>query len=233
MKILVHICCGPCSITVLQAFQERGVEVTGLFVNPNIQPLSEYLKRREGAERVASRLGVKLIMADTLPFEEQEWTDPLGWLPPLPDSLANPSGNAPKSATQFSLAHFPPALNPEQWLKSVALTPDLRCGKCLYVRLAKTAQLAKKWGFTAFTSSLLFSKHQNHQSIQSQSIALSKFYGLDFEYGDFRKTWQHGVELSKEWGIYRQSYCGCMYSEYQRYQKSFTNLLEKKVVPSL
>ena len=49
MRILVHICCGPCGITVLQRLRAQGHELAGLFFNPNIQPLAEYMRRREGA----------------------------------------------------------------------------------------------------------------------------------------------------------------------------------------
>lgn len=48
MKILVHLCCGPCAITPVSALIEAGMDVTGLFFNPNIHPLQEYLRRREG-----------------------------------------------------------------------------------------------------------------------------------------------------------------------------------------
>jgi len=66
MRILVHLCCGPCGITVLQRLLDAGHELAALFFNPNIQPLSEYMRRREGAMRVADRLGVPLILAPTI-----------------------------------------------------------------------------------------------------------------------------------------------------------------------
>ncbi len=58
MRILVHMCCGPCAITVLQRILKHGNDATGYFFNPNIQPLAEYMRRREGAGQVADRLGI-------------------------------------------------------------------------------------------------------------------------------------------------------------------------------
>jgi len=63
-RLLLHICCGPCSVTVVRALLDAGLDVTGLFYNPNIQPLTEYLRRREGVEQVASRLGIPVVFLD-------------------------------------------------------------------------------------------------------------------------------------------------------------------------
>jgi predicted adenine nucleotide alpha hydrolase (AANH) superfamily ATPase len=59
MKILVHMCCGPCAITPVRALLDAGMGVTGLYYNPNIHPLQEYLRRREGVAQVAERLGIR------------------------------------------------------------------------------------------------------------------------------------------------------------------------------
>jgi predicted adenine nucleotide alpha hydrolase (AANH) superfamily ATPase len=63
-RLLLHICCGPCSITVVQGLREEGFAVTGLFYNPNIHPASEYLRRREGLVQVAARLDLPVIFLD-------------------------------------------------------------------------------------------------------------------------------------------------------------------------
>ncbi|MFA7167134.1 MAG: epoxyqueuosine reductase QueH, partial [Desulfoplanes sp.] len=63
-RILLHICCGPCAIYPVQALREQGFEVIGLYFNPNIHPLQEYLKRREGLVETAERLKLKVIYKD-------------------------------------------------------------------------------------------------------------------------------------------------------------------------
>ena len=59
-KLLLHLCCGPCAITTIAAAQADGLAAVGLFYNPNIHPLQEYFKRREGAVQVAERAGMPL-----------------------------------------------------------------------------------------------------------------------------------------------------------------------------
>lgn len=257
MRVLVHLCCGPCAITVCQELSRQGLDVTGLFFNPNIQPLAEYLRRREGAARVAERLGIPLIMGDTLPLAEQVWDDPLGRLPveasaadvtlsaerttvspavgpegsgrPVSlDALAANADALPGIATASASSpprnpfpDFPPAVHPGPWLRHVAPDPGNRCPACWYVRIAKTAVLAKRWGFGAFSSSLLYSRYQRHEMLQTQGRDLAAALGVEFVYQDFRLFWQQGIELSKEWGIYRQPYCGCLYSEYERYRRAW------------
>jgi len=168
LRILVHLCCGPCGITVLQHVKDVGHEPHVLFFNPNIHPLSEYMRRREGAAQVADRLGV--------PFTPDE------------------------------------SLSEEEWLRAVSGREADRCVFCWRIRLAKAAQLALMRGFDGFTSSLLYSRHQDHAAIRALGESMAVETGLAFVYEDFRIYWQEGIRLSKEWGIYRQHYCGCSYS---------------------
>lgn len=63
-SLLLHICCGPCSIMPVKRLQDEGFTVTAWYMNPNIQPLMEYLRRREAAEECAARLGIELICQD-------------------------------------------------------------------------------------------------------------------------------------------------------------------------
>ncbi len=92
-----------------------------------------------------------------------------------------------------------------------------RCRSCYYERLKYTAIIAKKGNFDAFTSTLLYSKFQNHEMMIEIGNSLAKEYGVKFYYEDFREYWKEGIELSKEVGMYRQQYCGCIYSERDRY----------------
>ena len=237
MRILVHMCCGPCGITVLQRLADAGHDLVGLFFNPNIQPLAEYLRRREGAINVTEKLGVPLILADTLPFAEQAWaadetavapSPVVGQGTPFPISHSHDSGSAPDvtissapdaPAFRVPLPDLPPAVNPIPWLRAVAGHEESRCLFCWNIRLRKTAQLAKSKGFDGFASSLLYSRYQDHDRLRRMGEALAASTGQAFVYQDFRTSWQQGIDLSKEWGIYRQQYCGCVYSEYDRYAR--------------
>lgn len=172
-RVLLHICCGPCSITTIRTLKDQGLEVTGLFYNPNIHPLTEYAKRRDGCLEVAERLGIRVIVKD--------------------DEYA-----------------------PQQWFRAVAFREDNRCFHCYALRLERTAGIARRGGFDAFTTSLLYSKFQKHDVIAGLCRDLST-PKTRFLYHDFREGWKEGIALSKEWSIYRQQYCGCLYSENERY----------------
>jgi predicted adenine nucleotide alpha hydrolase (AANH) superfamily ATPase len=105
----------------------------------------------------------------------------------------------------------------EEFLAAVAQDPHNRCGYCYRSRLIATAREAHRRGVDGFTTSLLYSRYQKHQEIVDFGGQLAKEYGLVFHYEDFRSGWQEGIRISKEMGLYRQSYCGCIYSEKDRY----------------
>ena len=105
----------------------------------------------------------------------------------------------------------------EYFLRSVVFHEKDRCRYCYHDRLTATAIMARRGQFDFFTSTLLYSKFQNHDLIRSIGESLGKAYGVDFLYRDFRKGWNEGVEISKKMGMYRQQYCGCIYSEKDRF----------------
>jgi predicted adenine nucleotide alpha hydrolase (AANH) superfamily ATPase len=105
----------------------------------------------------------------------------------------------------------------EGFLANVASAPAERCGYCYGSRLRVSAQVAAEHGFQAFTSSLLYSRYQKHDNIRTAGEQAGLEHGVSFLYQDFRPGWQEGIKLSKEQGLYRQQYCGCVYSEKERY----------------
>ena len=107
----------------------------------------------------------------------------------------------------------------EKFLQSTVFREKERCRYCYYDRLKATALVAKKGKFEGFTTTLLYSKFQNHELIRQTGEALAKNYGLKFFYHDFREGWKFGIEESKRLKMYRQQYCGCIYSEKDRYYK--------------
>jgi len=91
-----------------------------------------------------------------------------------------------------------------------------RCLYCYENRLEKTAQAAVEFGFKYFTTSLLYSKYQMHDEIKKTGIDLGEKYGIIFYYEDYRSGWVEGIEESRALGLYRQNYCGCIYSKLER-----------------
>ncbi|MBP7341681.1 MAG: epoxyqueuosine reductase QueH [Smithellaceae bacterium] len=105
----------------------------------------------------------------------------------------------------------------EEFLRQVSARPGERCAYCLTDRLRFTAEEAKNGGYDGFTSTLLYSRYQKHDLIREIGESLGRRLGIEFFYSDFRQGWTEGVGISRELGMYRQPYCGCIYSEKDRY----------------
>lgn len=178
MKILLHICCGPCSIYPLTQLRREGIEVYGYFYNPNIHPYREFKQRIQGVKQFAeiSHLEIKI-------------------------------------ESRYGLTEY---------LREVVFHEQQRCPLCYAMRLEVVAQKAKERGDDAFSTTLLYSKYQDHECIRKIGEKLARKYEIDFYYEDFREGWQEGIEGAIEMGLYRQPYCGCIYSEQERYDKTIT-----------
>jgi predicted adenine nucleotide alpha hydrolase (AANH) superfamily ATPase len=109
----------------------------------------------------------------------------------------------------------------ETFFRQVAFRERNRCLYCYALRLEATARLAKKSDFDAFSTTLLYSRQQNHDMVRSIGEAASKKFGIAFYYEDFRAGWRTGQERAKALGLYRQQYCGCIYSEEERFRKPY------------
>lgn len=107
----------------------------------------------------------------------------------------------------------------EEFLRNVVFREENRCRYCYYSRLEYTAHIARRGNFEGFTTTLLYSKFQDHDGIIHLGDSLAKKYGVDFRYYDFREGWKEGIDISKSLGMYRQQYCGCIYSEKERFYK--------------
>jgi hypothetical protein len=173
LKILLHICCGPCAIYPVKYLRGAGHEVTGLFFNPNIHPYSEYRKRRETLLDYAARTKLNLLDCNDYPMEE--------------------------------------------FLRTVVGREHERCRHCYAVRLTYAARAAGEHRFNAFTSTVLYSRFQNHDLIRDMGNDIARAEGVEFFYHDFREGWKEGIDISKKQGMYRQQYCGCIYSEQERF----------------
>ena len=87
-----------------------------------------------------------------------------------------------------------------------------RCRLCYRPRLARTAALAAEKGFDAFCTSLLYSRYQNHDIIRHEAEQAAIQQDARFLYRDFRPWWYDGIKMSKDLGLYRQKWCGCVLS---------------------
>lgn len=171
-KLLLHVCCAPCSTYVIEALKEE-YEITLFFYNPNIEPINEYSSRLEAAEKFAEKMDLPIIVGD---YDSIEWHNKV-------------QGHE----------------NDEEGGE--------RCGICFRYRLEKTAELAKQKGFDLFSTTLTVSPYKNTEIINQIGKEAGEKYNIEFLDSDFKKGYMKSIELSKEHGLYRQKYCGCLYSK--------------------
>ena len=172
-RILLHTCCGPCTLYPLRRLRGEGFLVHGLFHNPNIHPFQEFERRVEAMKAVARIEGLPMIMRE-----------------------------------DYDIA---------SWLRAVAFREAQRCVFCVATRLEAAARIAARGRFDAFTTTLLFSRHQRHEEVRRLWEAAGYSAGVRFHHEDFREGRHEGRALALELGLYRQQYCGCVYSEAERF----------------
>lgn len=180
-KLLLHVCCAPCSSRVLEVLIQQ-FDITVYFYNPNITDSEEYFKRYNELQRFLGEAhfasGVKCI----------------------------DGGYDSKMFFEMS--------------KGLEKEPEkgVRCYKCYQLRMEAAAKYAKANGFDLFTTSLSISPHKNAVWINEIGEMCKDIYGIGYLYSDFKKKngYVRSIELSKEYGLYRQDYCGCVFSKEQR-----------------
>lgn len=134
--------------------------------------------------------------------------------------------NRLKAANSYCEAQEVPLIyetyDPVQYLRQVSQNLDkpIRCQLCYQIRMERTAAMAKARNFSAYTTTLLISPYQEHDFIRETGEKIAKKLGVAFYYRDWRKYYKEGVGRSKVLKMYRQKYCGCLFSEKERYIKS-------------
>jgi predicted adenine nucleotide alpha hydrolase (AANH) superfamily ATPase len=104
-----------------------------------------------------------------------------------------------------------------EFLRRVSGHESVRCRYCFEMRLDKTAGVAREKRCDAFTTTLLISPHQEHELIREVGENIAREHGVGFLYADLRKRYSDSRHITKPMELYRQQYCGCIYSEYERY----------------
>ena len=104
-----------------------------------------------------------------------------------------------------------------QYFRQVVGHEAERCQYCFRLRLSKTAEIALEKNFSAFTTTLLISPQQKHELLREIGSELAEETGIEFLYADLRKRYSDSRHLTKPLDLYRQQYCGCIYSEWERY----------------
>lgn len=189
-KLLLHACCGPCSSYVLE-YLSQYFNITVYFFNPNIYPQQEHDRRLEELVSLYKKFppvinnNIQLVQESYNPHLFYEYLD----LPNHPDFITEPEkGN--------------------------------RCYSCYELRLKKTFEYAKANHFDYFCTTLSISPFKDANKINSIGFQLEEKYSSSFPdspkwlFSDFKKKggFQRSLEISTEYNLYRQQYCGCVYS---------------------
>ena len=174
MTVLVHICCAPCLLAVLDAIRTAGHQVRGFFYNPNIQPLIEFRRRLKAVQVLNEAL--------RLPIDYDETYDL------------------------------------DAFLSGAVNAGARRCEACYRDRLTRAARQAKRAACDAFTTTLLASTHQKHEWLRRIGEDVAQGEGVPFLYRDWRALAEPAHREAKRRQLYLQAYCGCVYSEYERFR---------------
>lgn len=108
----------------------------------------------------------------------------------------------------------------EGFLRRVLERPEFgeRCAICYEMRLRRAARYAREEGFDVYSTTLLSSPYQFHDLVKELGRTIGEEEGVEFLYQDFREGFREGQKRAKDLGIYRQPYCGCIFSERDRYR---------------
>ncbi len=181
-KLLLHACCAPCSSHVLERLSQH-FKITIYYYNPNIHPKEEYERRLDELKKFLFRYPLaKDIELIEAPYITSEFFDAVN------------TKNEPELAHEAEKGE--------------------RCRRCYELRMKKAAQYASENGFDFFATTLSISPHKDAQKINDIGYTLDGIFPVNYLPSDFKKKggFLRSRDISAEYGLYRQDYCGCIYS---------------------
>ncbi|MCI9163966.1 MAG: epoxyqueuosine reductase QueH [Lachnospiraceae bacterium] len=194
-RLFLHSCCAPCSSYVLE-YLAQYFEITVFYYNPNISPEEEYKKRIQEQQRLIRELSKSCRTAGD-PGTQQE-----GGIRFYPIRLET----GPYEPQRFY-----------GMAKGLEQEPEggERCYRCYRLRMEETARLAAEGGFDYFTTTLSISPLKNAVWLNEIGEELEAVYPVKHLPSDFKKRngYRRSVELSQKHRLYRQNYCGCVFSK--------------------
>ncbi len=197
--LLLHACCAPCSSYCLE-YLCRYFKITVYYYNPNITLGEEYRKRVAEEKRLIAAMNSEII-----------WGERQG------HPIGIREGN-------YEPGRFYEAV---RGLETLGEGSE-RCFKCFELRLRKTAE-AMGDGYDYFTSTLTISPLKNAEKLNEIGERIASERGLNWLPSDFKKKegYKRSIELSEKYGLYRQDYCGCAFSKFERESEKAVKELEK------
>lgn len=202
--LLLHSCCAPCSSYTLE-YLSQYFRITVLYFNPNIMRKAEYEKRVSEQHRLIEALNTNLTRntkhetLNQITLEPQNRTT----VQPQNHHIGFLSG-------RYAPREFVDAV------RGMEEEPEggKRCWVCYGLRLEETAKIAKAGGYDYFCTTLSISPLKHADWLNEIGEQLSEKFGVKWLPSDFKKKggYKRSIELSKEYDLYRQNFCGCEYS---------------------
>ena len=210
--LFLHSCCAPCSSYVLE-YLRRYFRITVFYYNPNITEDEEYRKRVAEQKRLIAAYNERLT--------RQEQTD--AKVSENESRMANGGRISDETQLGYRIEIVEGDYEPQRFYeiaKGLEQCPEggERCFACYELRLRETAKRAQAGGFDYFTTTLSISPLKNAAKLNEIGERLAQEYDIPWLPSDFKKRdgYKRSIELSKEYDLYRQDYCGCVYSRRER-----------------
>lgn len=209
-KLFLHSCCAPCSSYVLE-YLRSFFRITVFYFNPNITEEAEYQKRAAEQKRLIAEMNAL--------FSEEN--------PPAAGANEG-KGGVTGAVGRPETGGYPIEVAEGDYCRELFFERvkglekcregGERCFVCYELRLAETARRAREAGADYFTTTLTISPLKNAAKINEIGERLSGQYGVAFLPSDFKKKdgYKRSIELSREYDLYRQDYCGCVFSRQER-----------------
>ncbi len=200
--LLLHSCCAPCSSYTLE-YLSQYFRITVLYFNPNIMRKAEYEKRVAEQQRLIEVLNTEHETLNQV--SESQAT--------VPEESSSDLSSA--STITFLSGRYDPREFVEA-VRGMEEEPEggKRCWVCYELRLEEAARIAKQGGYDYFCTTLSISPLKHADWLNEIGEKLSGKYGVKWLPSDFKKKggYKRSIELSKEYDLYRQNFCGCEYS---------------------
>ena len=192
--LLLHSCCAPCSSYVLKLLQAI-FNITVFFYNANLYPSEEYIKRENEQKRL-----IKILNKECRQNKKNGLYDEQVFYP-TPIKIVT-TDYSPQEFYAFVKGY-------EKEFEGAS-----RCYLCYMLRLSKAGSEAKNNKFDYFTTTLTVSPYKNAKWINEVGAIIATKYQVPFLHSDFKKNdgYKKSIEYSREYGLYRQDYCGCEFS---------------------
>ena len=207
MKLLVHACCGPCSIMPTTLLREEGHDITVFYANSNIAPASEYERRLVELQKYAAMQCFDVIEGTYDPDAWEKTVAPIGeslkrYSPAFGAAFAQ--GSSPETPSNDVPATVAELLDDERRKE--------RCRACYRMRLEEAATMAVEGGYEGLATTLAVSPYQFTEVIREELHRACAQAGIAAHFEDYRPYYDEATRISRELGMYRQNYCGCRFS---------------------